>query len=109
MRYPRLVLALALLVVSMAAPAFAETPQIATAPEANAQVTLEDLLAPAPSVEAEAACNTPESLDAAAAFCPYGGPDCVEHDDCDDFCGSPDFGYCAIQGSFPTGCCLCLG
>lgn len=102
MRATQLILALTLLV----APVFAETPQTATP---QPEVTLEDFLAPVAKAGVEGTCTTPEAENAAAAFCPYGGPDCVEHDDCDDFCGSPEFGYCEKQGFFPTGCCLCLG
>jgi hypothetical protein len=47
------------------------------------------------------------TVDTAEAACPYGGPYCYEHDDCDDWCGSPDFGYCEFQHW--SGCCSCLG
>lgn len=105
MRPILLVLAFALL----AAPAVADTPETATASLADAQVVSEDLPAPAEGVDLDEACSVPAAEDAAASFCPFGGPDCVEHDDCDEFCGSPEFGYCDKQGFFPTGCCLCLG
>lgn len=104
------ILALAVLVAPvLVTPVLAEAPQEVAAQPEEARVTLDDLLTPAANVGVEGACNTPEAENAAAAFCPYGGPECVEHDDCDDFCGSPEFGYCEILGHFPTGCCLCLG
>lgn len=110
MRTTLRILALALLVTpALVTPLLAEAPQeVAPQPE-DTRVTLEDLLAPTPSVDVEGACNTPDPVNAASGFCPFGSPTCVVHDDCDDYCGSPEFGYCDIQGHFPTGCCLCLG
>jgi len=115
MRQLLLVLILALLAV----PAVAETPQLATTriamPQAattqaaDTQVTLEDLLIPVQTVDPSEACNAPAPETAAAGFCPFGSPTCRVHDDCDDYCGSPEFGFCDKQGFFPTGCCLCLG
>lgn len=37
--------------------------------------------------------------------CPFGAPRCSEDDDCDAYCGDPQFGSC---NSF-TGCCTCTG
>lgn len=109
MRTTQRILAVALLVApALVTPLLAETPQPAT-PQTDTQVTLDDLLVPAQSVDVEEACNTPDPVNAASGFCPFGSPTCVVHDDCDDYCGSPEFGYCDIQGHFPVGCCLCLG
>jgi hypothetical protein len=37
--------------------------------------------------------------------CPFGAPRCSKDDDCDAYCGDPQFGLCS---SF-TGCCGCTG
>lgn len=87
----------------------AATPEPVAAPLADTQVLSQSLPAPTDTVDLGEACSAPDSENAAAAFCPFGSPTCVVHDDCDDYCGSPEFGYCEIQGFFPTGCCLCLG
>lgn len=100
---------LALAVVLLAAPAIAATPDLATAPLAEAQVVAQSLPVPADGIDLGEACSAPDAENAAAAFCRFGSPTCTVHDDCDDYCGSPEFGYCDIQGFFPTGCCLCLG
>lgn len=105
MRPILLVLALALLVTS----AVAAKSRPAATPLAQAQVTSEALPTPAHSTDLDEACSATAGGDALPNLCPYDSPICVEHDDCDDYCGSPEFGYCDIQGFFPTGCCLCLG
>lgn len=105
MRSSLLILVLALL----AAPVIAETPQVPAPLATDTQVALEDLLAPVQTVDPGEACITSASGDALPNWCPFGSPSCVVHDDCDDYCGSPEFGYCDRQGFFPTGCCLCLG
>lgn len=87
----------------------AEAPEAVTPQPAEARVTLEDLLAPAPAADPAEACDAPMAENASTVWCPFGVPACVEHDDCDDYCGHPDFGSCERQGYFPIGCCLCLG
>lgn len=109
MRQTLLVLALLLCVSPFAAAEAPEAPTAVTAQPTETQVTLEDLLAPVPAADPGAACDTPALLDATAVWCPFGAPECQEHDDCDDYCGHPDFGNCERQGFFPFGCCVCLG
>lgn len=106
MRSILLVLALAV----VAAAAVAATPESASAPAVDTSLTAEDLPAAAVGVDLPGeACGTLVAADATAGFCPFGSPICREHDDCDEYCGSPEFGYCEILGYFPDGCCLCLG
>lgn len=78
----------------------------AEAPAAESlEMSLEEIL----TLDAGESLDSPASNAQPASSCPFGGPRCVENDDCDEFCGDPAFGFCEIQGHFPDGCCSCLG
>jgi len=118
MRPALLIFAFALLITSAVipavAPASAETPEMASAPAAQVLLAVEDLPTPSVAVDPLLGETCVASPEAAAvppppSYCPYGAPSCTEHDDCDAYCGSPEFGYCDKLGYFPTGCCQCLG
>lgn len=80
----------------------------AEGPDAElSSLSLEEIMTP--NVDVEDPLDLPALDSQPATLCPYGGPVCVEHDDCDEFCGDPAFGYCEILGHFPDGCCSCLG
>lgn len=104
MRKMTLLLALAFTLVAL--PAFAATPAADTAPEAAPAV--EELMTPAVDVDTTCANATAElDFEVMAWACPYGSPTCNTHDDCDAYCGHPDFGNCEFRHW--TGCCVCLG
>lgn len=72
------------------------------------------LAAAAPEVCPQTAAQPPAGDQAAPLFlaprppewpCPFGAPRCSEDDDCDAYCGDPQFGLCSTF----TGCCGCTG
>jgi len=66
-----------------------------TPPRQPEPVTLEQILG-SPSCSTEAASS-------ATNWC-FPSIHCAVHDDCDAYCGDPDFGYCDSRS-----CCSCLG
>ncbi|MGD2114281.1 MAG: hypothetical protein PVG07_04455 [Acidobacteriota bacterium] len=98
------VLALFTVAVLFALPAQAEDAQTVPAPAVDAQVRQVDTVPAGPGSCDEALVPVPVLEVGSAWDCPFGAPFCSEHDDCDDYCGDPRFGYCEWNG-----CCSCLG
>jgi len=71
---------------------------------------LDDAASATPAIGGDCAAGVEDALFLAIAPpppwpCPYGAPHCTQHDDCDKYCGDPQFGWCF----FSTGCCGCSG